>query len=402
MADSRSGAAKPGAPRDFPLADRLSGLPPYLFAEIDRMKGEARAKGVDIIDLGVGDPDQPTPPHIVRKLQEACADPATHRYPSYEGMLRLREAVASWYRGRFGVTLDPATEIVSLIGSKEGIAHLPLAFVNPGDHTLVTDPGYPVYGIATLFAGGRPVPIPLRRERGFLPDLEAVPEADLRRARILFLNYPNNPTAATADVAFYERVAALAARYGFIVAADSPYSEMTYDGYRAPSFLEAPGAKEVGVEFHSLSKTYNMTGWRCGFAVGSPQVIAGLGKIKTNIDSGVFEAVQIAAIEALEGDQSCVEEMRKLYKERRDVFVAGLRKAGMDVEPPKATFYVWAPVPEGTTSAAFAAHLLEKMGIVATPGTGFGPVGEGFIRFSLTVDKDRLAEAALRMQKTGF
>ncbi len=402
MADSRSGGAPPRAAGDFALADRLSGLPPYLFAEIDRMKREAREKGVDIIDLGVGDPDQPTPPHIVHKLREACIDPATHRYPSYEGMIRLREAVARWYRNRFGVTLDPATEVISLIGSKEGIAHLPLAFVNPGDHTLVTDPGYPVYGIATMFAGGRPVSIPLRRENGFLPDLDRIPEPDLRGARILFLNYPNNPTAATADVDFYGRVAALAARHGFIVAADSPYSEVTYDGYRAPSFLEAPGAKEVGVEFHSLSKTYNMTGWRCGFAVGNPRVIAGLGKIKTNVDSGVFGAVQIAAIEALEGDQSCVEAMRKLYEERRDVFVAGLRKAGIALEPPKATFYVWAPVPQGYSSASFAAHLLGKMGIVATPGNGFGPAGEGYVRFSLTVSRDRLAEAALRMQKTGF
>lgn len=387
---------------NFPLAERLSQLPPYLFAEIDRLKGEALRRGVDIIDLGVGDPDQPTPPHIVKKLQEACANPAYHRYPSYQGMTSMREAVAGWYERRFGVSLDPATEVVSLIGSKEGIAHLPLAFVNPGDSTLVTDPGYPVYAIATLFAGGTPVTVPLRAEDGFLPDFDSIPKKDLDGARILFLNYPNNPTSATADVAFYTRVVEFAASHGIIVVADSPYSEVTYDGYRAPSFLEAPGAREVGVEFHSLSKTYNMTGWRCGFAVGNAQVIAGLGKIKTNVDSGIFEAVQVAGIEALEGDQSCVDGMRKLYAERRDAFVPGLRAAGIKVDPPRATFYVWAPVPKGYTSAGFAGHLLEKMGIVATPGNGFGPGGEGYIRFSLTVDKARLDEAVSRMQKTGF
>jgi len=387
---------------DFPLADRLSRLPPYLFAEIDRMKREARARGVDIIDLGVGDPDQPTPPHIVEKLREAAADPANHRYPSYEGMPRFRDAVANWYRRRFGVALDPATEVVSLIGSKEGIAHLPLAFVNPGDATLVPDPAYPVYAIGTLFAGGEPVPMPLCAENGFLPDLDAIPRVALARAKILYVNYPNNPTAATADLGFYTRVVELASQHGFIVAADSPYSEMTYDGYRAPSFLEAPGAKEVGVEFHSLSKTYNMTGWRCGFAVGNPKVIAGLGKIKTNVDSGLFQAIQVAGIEALEGDQSCVEAMRKVYAERRDVFVPGLRAAGIEVETPKATFYVWARVPGGATSAAFASHLLSKAGIVATPGNGFGPAGEGFVRFSLTVDRARLAEAVTRIRQAGF
>lgn len=387
---------------DFSLADRLSRLPPYLFAEIDRMKREALSRGVDIIDLGVGDPDQPTPAHIVEKLKVAAADPANHRYPSYEGMPRFREAVTNWYRRRFGVTLDPATEVVSLIGSKEGIAHLPLAFVNPGDATLVPDPAYPVYSIGTLFAGGEPIPMPLRAENGFLPDLDAIPKAALARAKILYVNYPNNPTAATADVAFYKRLVQLASRHGFLVAADTPYSEMTYDGYRAPSFLEAPGAKEVGVEFHSLSKTYSMTGWRCGFAVGNPKVIAGLGKIKTNVDSGLFQAIQVAGIEALEGDQSCVEAMCKVYAERRDVFVPGLRAAGIEVETPKATFYVWARVPGGATSAAFAAHLLSKTGIVATPGNGFGPAGEGFVRFSLTVDRGRLAEAVSRIRQAVF
>jgi len=387
---------------DFKLADRLSKLPPYLFAEIDRLKEEARAKGMDIIDLGVGDPDQPTPPHIVNKLQEACADSEYHHYPSYEGMPRFREAVAGWYHRRFGVTLDPATEVVSLIGSKEGIAHLPLAFVNPGDVTLVPDPAYPVYAIGTLFAGGEVVALPLQRGNGFLPDLDAIPKRALERAKILYLNYPNNPTTAVADVVFYARVAELAARHGFLVAADSPYSELTYDGYQAASFLEAPGAREVGVEFHSLSKTYNMTGWRCGFAVGNAQVIAGLGKIKTNIDSGLFQAIQVAGIVALEGDQSCVEAMRKIYTERRNVFVQGLRAAGLDLSAPKATFYVWAPAPQGYTSAAFAAHLLSTSGIVATPGNGFGPAGEGYVRFSLTVDKDRLAEAVARIQRTGF
>jgi LL-diaminopimelate aminotransferase len=390
---------------DFKLADRLSRLPPYLFAEIDRLRRDARAKGVDIIDLGVGDPDLPTPPHIVERLRAAAGDPANHRYPSYEGMPRFREAVAGWYDRRFGVALDPATEVVSLIGSKEGIAHLPLAFVNPGEATLVPDPAYPVYGIATLFAGGEPVLMPLLARNGFLPDLGAIPAKALARAKILFVNYPNNPTSAVADVGFYTKVVELvelAARHGFIVAADSPYSEMTYDGYRAPSFLEAPGARDVGVEFHSLSKTYNMTGWRCGFAVGNARVIAGLGKIKTNVDSGLFQAIQLAGIEALEGDQSCVEDMRKVYAERRNVFIAGLRAAGFEVEAPKATFYVWARVPGKFSSAEFTADLLSRTGIVATPGNGFGAAGEGYVRFSLTVDRARLAEAVDRIRSAGY
>ncbi|MEW6219131.1 MAG: LL-diaminopimelate aminotransferase [Thermodesulfobacteriota bacterium] len=383
-------------------ADRLKILPPYLFAELDRKKEEVRARGLDIIDLGVGDPDQPTPPHIVARLQAAAADGRYHRYPSYSGMNVFREAVSRWYQRCLGVQLDPRHEVVTLIGSKEGIAHLPLAFINPGDVVLVPSPAYPVYKIATLFAGGVPYEMPLVKANGFLPDLDAIPADVLAKAKMIFLNYPNNPTAATADAAFFARVVAFAQEHRLIVCHDYAYSEMVFDGYQAPSFLATPGALEVGIEFHSLSKTYNMTGWRLGFACGNAQVIGGLGQIKSNIDSGAFDAIQMAGIEALEGDQGCVAAMRALYTERRDVLVAGLRGLGLAVNPPKATFYVWIEVPAGHTSASFAGHLLERCGIVSTPGNGFGAPGEGYIRMALTVGKERLAEAVARMEKVGF
>ena len=382
----------------FEPAERLKKLPPYLFKEIDRKKAEVQARGVDIIDLGVGDPDLPTPPHIIDALKTAVDDPATHRYPSYSGMAGFKEAVARWYRDRFGVELDPYTEVVSLIGSKEGIAHFPMAFINPGDVALVPTPAYPVYHIATLFAGGETFFMPLVRENGFLPDLEAVPDEIAARARILFINYPNNPTSAVADIPFFERVAAFAKRHRIIVCHDAAYTEMAFDGYRPPSFLQAEGAREVGLEFHSLSKTYNMTGWRIGFAVGNREAIEGLGGIKSNIDSGVFQAVQMAGIAAIRGEQACVEEMVRTYGRRRDLMVRGLRDAGFKVTAPRATFYLWVDVPEGYTSARLATRLLEEAGLVVTPGNGFGDPGEGYFRIALTQKRERLEAAVSRLK----
>jgi LL-diaminopimelate aminotransferase len=379
------------------LADRLQKLPPYLFAEIDRQKKEARARGADLVDLGIGDPDLPTPAHVIDALARAARDPKNHRYPDYEGLLAFREAAAGWYRQRFGVSLDPATEVLTLIGSKEGTAHIPLAFVNPGDVVLVPDPGYPVYAAGTWFAGGEPYLLPLRADREFLPDLDAVPADVLRRARMLFLNYPNNPTAAVATLEFFGRVVEFARRHGIIVCHDAMYSELRFDGYEPPSFLQAPGAREVGVEFHSCSKTYSMTGWRLGFVVGNREVVAGLGRVKTNVDSGVFQAVQEAGIAALTGPQDYVARARAIYQERRDVVVDGLRKLGLPVVPPRATFFVWAPVPEGSDSRKWASRLLQEAGVVVTPGVGFGAAGEGYYRIALTVDKGRIAEAMDRL-----
>jgi len=383
----------------FPIdvADRLKRLPPYLFAEIDRQKREARARGVDLIDLGIGDPDLPTAPHIIEALAEAARDPKNHRYPDYEGMLIFREAAAGWYQKRFGVTLDPQTEVLTLIGSKEGTAHIPFAFVNPSDAVLVPDPGYPVYQAGTLFAGGEPVTMPLSAQHRFLPDLDAIPPAAARRAKLLFVNYPNNPTAACADLQFFDRLVRFAKRYEIIVCHDAMYSELRFDDHPVPSFLEVPGAKEVGIEFHSLSKTYSMTGWRIGFCAGHRDVLAGLGKVKTNVDSGVFQAVQYAGIAALTGPQECVARARETYQERRDQIVQGLRKLGWPVEAPKATFFVWAPVPDGGSSTDWAARLLREAGVVVTPGVGFGPAGEGYYRIALTVGKARIAEALGRL-----
>lgn len=383
-------------------SQRLQQLPPYLFKEIDRQKTEMRAKGADIIDLGIGDPDLPTPAHIVEALKTAAQDPANHHYPSYSGMARFNQAAARWYKKRFGIDLDPENEIITLIGSKEGIAHIPLAFINPGDVALVPSPGYPVYNVSVQFAGGRSVFMDLRASNHFLPDLEAIPADVAHSARLMFLNYPNNPTAATADGDFFDRVAAFARKHAIIVCHDAAYSEMAFDGYQPPSFLQSDGAREVGIEFHSLSKTYNMTGWRIGFAVGCKAVIQALGQVKSNVDSGAFQAVQLAGIAALEGDQGCVAQMRSIYTRRRDLLVAGLRKLGLRVEKPKGTFFLWIEVPEGSTSANFASRLLKRAGIVVTPGNGFGVPGEGFVRMALTVDEKRLNEALERMRSIGF
>ncbi len=383
-------------------ADRVKKLPPYLFKEIDRVKAEIIEKGVDVIDLGVGDPDLPTPPHIIESLKKAVDDPSTHRYPSYSGMNDFKEAVSRWYGRRFGVELDPGTEVVTLIGSKEGIAHLPLAFINDGDIALVASPCYPVYHTATMFAGGSAHFLPLKKENRFLPNLDDVPHDIASRAKLMFINYPNNPTAAVADEDFFSKVIDFANRYNIIVCHDAAYTELAYDGYKPISFLEVPGAKEVGIEFHSLSKTYNMTGWRLGFAVGNKEVISGLGQIKSNIDSGAFNAIQMAGITALDSSQDCVEENCRIYKERRDILVEGLKNIGLNVEPPVATFYVWCEVPPGYSSADFASLLLKEAGIVVTPGNGFGEPGEGYFRMALTVDKSRIEEAVARMKKLNF
>jgi LL-diaminopimelate aminotransferase len=383
----------------FDPAGRLKLIPPYLFKDIDEKKEHVRARGVDIIDLGVGDPDLPTPRFIVDKMIEAVQDPATHRYPMYSGMSRFREAVARWYKKRFDVDLDPESEVLTLIGCKEGIAHLPLGANSPEDINLVTTPAYPVYRMGSLFAGAVCFMLPLTAETNFLPDLNAVPPIEARDAKMLFFNYPNNPTGATADMDFFTQVADFCREYQIIAVHDACYTELAFDGYRPPSFLQVPGAKDIGIEFHSLSKTYSMTGWRLGMAVGNREVLAALGKIKSNIDSGAFDAIQIAGIAALDSDQASVREYCAIYQERRDVVVSGLQKLGYQATPPQATFYVWLPVPQGFTSMSFAAHVLEKAGIVVVPGIGFGDPGEGYVRLALTVSKERLEEAVARLAK---
>ena len=382
------------------MATRVKNLPPYLFAAIDKLKQEARAKGVDLIDMSIGDPDLPTPFHIVEAIKKAVENPEHHRYPSYEGMYSLRKGVAEWYKRRFDVSLDPADEVLSLIGSKEGIGHVPLAFVEPGDAVLVPSPGYPVYPVSTMFAGGESFFMPLTEENGFLPDLKAIPEGVLKRARMMFINYPNNPTSAVAPPGFFEEVIRFAAEHNIIVCHDAAYSEIYYDGERPRSFMEVEGAKSVGIEFHSLSKTYNMTGWRIGFAVGNREVLAGLGKIKSNLDSGIFQAVQEAGIVALATDDRLLSGIRNTYQERRDALCDGLNGIGIELARPRASFYVWAKVPGGFDSSGFSAHLLEKAGVLATPGNGFGAPGEGYVRFALTVSVDRIREAVERIGTT--
>lgn len=388
----------------FPItyAERIRTLPPYLFAAIDEMKQKAIARGMDIINLGIGDPDLPTPSLIIEKLKEAAANPNNHQYPSYDGMLSFRTAVANWYQRRFGVTVNPPTEVLTLIGSKEGIGHVPLAFIDVGDLALVPSPGYPVYPVGVNFAGGSVHIMPLVKENNFLPDLDAIPKDVANRAKLMFLNSPNNPTSVVAEKDFFKRVVDFAGEHQIIVCHDAAYSEIYYDGKRPASFLEADGAMDVGIEFHSLSKTFNMTGWRIGFAVGNKDVLAGLGKVKTNIDSGVFQAIQEAGITALESDDRLTDGLRKIYQERRDVLVGGLKALGLELDSPRAAFYVWISVPKGFTSESFTAHLIEKAGIVTTPGNGFGDPGEGYIRMTVTTSKERLAEAVDRMKKLGW
>ncbi|OFW55940.1 MAG: LL-diaminopimelate aminotransferase [Candidatus Solincola sediminis] len=382
------------------LSKRVSELPPYLFAEIDRKIAEKRAQGVDIIDFGIGDPDLPTPANIVEMLCIEASKVENQRYPSYRGMPRFRRAASDWIGRRFDVEVDPEEETLALIGSKEGIANLPIAFINDGDIALIPDPAYPVYRTGILFSGGVPVEIPLREENNFLPDLAAIKEETWRRAKIFFLNYPNNPTAAVADLGFFEELVHYARKHEVLLAHDNAYSEVTFDGYEAPSLLQIPGAKEVSVEFHSLSKTYNMTGWRIGFAIGGKNIIEAFGRVKTNIDSGVFSAVQLAAVEALEGPQDCVKSNREIYSHRRDILVGALRGIGWKADLPKATLYLWMKVPEGFDSRGFTKELLERTAIVVAPGSAYGSHGEGYVRFSLTLPDERLEEGIARLTQT--
>jgi len=383
----------------FKLSKKLEALPPYLFLEIDKAKRKARAEGRDIIDLGVGDPDQPTPQHIIEKLYEAAKDPANHRYALDQGVPALRQAIADWYKSRFSVVVNPENEVLPLIGSKEGIAHFPLAFLDPGDYALIPDPCYPPYKGGTILAGGRPCLMPLLEQNAFLPDLKKIPAGIRKKARLMYINYPNNPTGSTAENDFYRKVVAFALKNKLIVVSDLAYSEMSYEGYRPSSFLEVEGAREVGIEFHSLSKTYNMTGWRVGFACGNTQLVAALAKVKSNVDSGIFTALQLAGIAALQGPQGYVNTMCQLYQERRDVLVEGLQKLGWQVTKPRATFYVWIRVPRKMDSISCAGLILKEADIVVTPGVGFGIHGEGYIRMALTVPVERMRQALGRLGK---
>jgi LL-diaminopimelate aminotransferase len=383
----------------FNISSKLKSLPPYLFVEIDKAKRKARQEGRDIIDLGVGDPDQPTPKQIIEALNLAAQDPTTHRYALDQGMPALRRAIAGWYKRRFAILLNPETEILPLLGSKEGIAHFPLAFLNPGDYSLVPDPCYPPYKGGTILAGGKLYLMPLREANSFLPELKIIPAHIRKKARLMYINYPNNPTSSIAEKSFYRDVVEFAKRNKIIVASDLAYSEIAFDGFRTPSFLEVPGAKDIGIEFHSLSKTYNMTGWRIGWACGNEKLIAALAKVKSNIDSGIFSAVQLAGIAALQGSQEHIINMCELYQLRRDILIEGLNSLGWQVKPPKATFYVWTRVPAKSDSLKFAKLLLDKSDIVVTPGIGFGNNGEGYIRMALTVPKERIKEAVQRIAK---
>ena len=378
------------------IARRVVDLPPYMFAELDRKVTAKREAGVDVISLGVGDPDMPTPRHVVEALQEAAEDPPTHRYPSYYGLPALRRAVSDWYRRRFGVELDPDTEVQPLIGSKEGIAHLAWAFVDPGDEALVPDPGYPVYETGTRLAGGTPVSLPHLEETGFLPELGSAQVSE--RTKLLWLGFPSNPTAAVAELPVFESAVAFAHEHDLLLAHDAAYSEITFDGYVAPSVLQVAGAKEVAVEFGSASKTFNMTGWRVGWAVGNAQAVQALATVKTNMDSGIWGAVQRAVVAALSGPMDHLEEARERYRNRRDVVIDTLNSLGWDLKAPLGSFYVWFPTREGSSSADFCELLLERAGVVAAPGGGYGPLGEGYVRFSLTVAEDRLAEAMDRIR----
>lgn len=375
----------------------MQNLPPYLFARIEQKTAEAREKGIDIINLGIGDPDIPTPQHIIDRMATAIYDAANHQYPSSVGLLEFRQAVADWYNKRFQVQLDAKTEVVSLLGSKEGIAHISFTYLNKDDISLVPDPGYPVYGIGTLLAGGKSHIMPLQAENGFLPVLEDIPTEIARKAKLMFLNYPNNPTGAIADLNFFAKVVAFAREFDILVCHDAPYSEMAFDGIILPSFLQVAGAKEVAIEFHSLSKTFNMTGWRIGWAAGNRDAVEALGRFKSNVDSGVFQAIQYAGIEALRGPQDSILKNCATYQERRDIAMAGLRKMGWDIQAPQATFYLWAPVPRGFTSTSFAELMLEKAAVIVTPGNGYGEYGEGYFRIALTVSGERMQEAFDRM-----
>jgi LL-diaminopimelate aminotransferase len=379
------------------FAQRVQQLPPYLFAEISKKIAAKRAQGVEVISFGIGDPDLPTPPHVIQALKNAADLPVNHRYPESEGLPELRQAMNDWYERRFGISFDPAKEILPLIGSKEGVGHVSLCFLDPGDTALIPDPSYPVYAVGTMFAGGVSYPLPLDEESGWLPDLEAIPADVAHRARVIWLNYPNNPTGAIAGEDLFERVIAFARKYDVLVLHDLAYSDVAYDGYRPPSFLQMPGAREVGIEFNSLSKTYNMTGWRIGMAVGNPLMVDALMRVKSNLDSGIPQAIQQMAIAAMNGPQDAVEQHNAIYQRRRDRVVAALRAIGLRANPPKASLYIWATIPEGETSIGFAGRLLDDTGVVVTPGVGYGEQGEGYVRLSLTTPDESIDEGLRRL-----
>ncbi len=379
------------------MAKRIENLPPYLFVEISRKIAEKKARGEDVVSFGIGDPDIPTPPHVINRLCQAAQDPVNHRYPESEGLPELRRAIADWYKKRFGVSFDHDKEVLPLIGAKEGIAHIALCFIDPGDIALITDPAYPVYALGTMFAGGSSYYLPLTDKNNFLPDLDRIPPNILKKAKVLWINYPNNPTGAVADLDFFNRTVEFARQHDLLICHDGPYSEVTFDGYQAVSFMQAKGAREVGVEFHSLSKTYNMTGWRIGMVVGNAAMIDALKRVKSNLDSGIPQAIQYAAIEALSGPQDCIQEHNTIYQRRRDLVVNALNKIGIEAKPPKASLYVWAKVPEGYNSVSFATDLLEQVGVVVTPGIGYGKSGEGYIRLSLTIDDASLKKGLSRL-----
>ena len=385
---------------DFKFTDRLNNLPPYLFVEVDKAKRKAIKEGKDIIDLGIGDPDEGAPKEVIDSLCKALQDSGNHHYPLDQGIPLLRNRIRDWYKKRFGVSLNPGKEILALIGSKEGIAHMPLAFINPGDVSLIPDPCYPPYRGGTILAGGTVYSMPLLEENNFLPDLNKIKKDALKKAKILYINYPNNPTSAVCEKGFFEDVVLFAKKHNLIVAHDAAYSEIMFDGYRPDSFLKVDGAMDVGVEFHSVSKTCNMTGWRIGFVCGNEKIVSGIAKVKSNIDSGVFTAIQLAGITALDIAERHLARMNKVYQERRDVLVDGLNKIGWATRKPKATFYVWTRIPKSyKSSIEFAAMVLDKAGIVITPGIGMGDSGEGYVRMALTVSKERMQEAVGRLEK---
>ena len=384
------------------VSERLEKIPPYLFAEIDRKIAEAKAKGIDIISLGIGDPDKPTLQPVVDEMHKAIDNPKNHDYPPYNGTEAFRKAACEWMKERFGVELDPDKEMLCNIGSKEAIAHVFFAFVDKGDYTLVPDPGYPVYHNATIFAGGTPFRMPLLEENGYLPDFDKIPEDVARKSKIMFLNYPNNPTGAVADLEFFKKAVDFCKKYDILLCQDMAYSEMTYDGYKAPSVLQVEGAKDIAIEFYSHSKSYNMTGWRVGFVCGNADAVKALGTIKNNIDSGTFKAIQQAAAAAFSVDKKYIEDLNNMYQQRRDAMEEGLRELGWDIKPSKATFYLWLPVPKGMTSEQFVTEMLEKAHVVVPPGNGYGKCGEGFFRIALTRPVEEIQEALRRMKRAGI
>ena len=384
------------------VSERLEQIPPYLFAEIDRKIAEAKAKGIDIISLGIGDPDSPTLQPIVDEMHKAIDNPKNHDYPPYNGTEQFRKGACDWIKHRFGVELNPDTEMLANIGSKEAIAHIFFAYVDKGDYTLVPDPGYPVYHNATIFAGGTPYEMPLLEENGYLPDFDKIPEDIAKKSKLMFLNYPNNPTSATADLDFWKKAVDFCKKYDILLCSDMAYSEMTFDGYKAPSVLQVEGAKDVAIEFYSHSKSYNMTGWRVGFVCGNADAVKALGTIKNNIDSGTFKAIQQAATTAFTVDEKYITDLNNMYQERRDAAEEGFKELGWDIKPSKATFYLWLPVPKGMTSEEFVTVMLEKAHVVVPPGNGYGKYGEGYFRVALTKDVETIKKCIQRMKYAGI